>query len=1345
MLKKAFLAAVILCTGAWPLVGQTVSGGPLQLGASPAHRPASFCQAAAAAHPGEQEATLPTGIAPDWWANIQEGIRREAYSLKWSERPRVKEMEPAWQAPNMANRFESYFTEHGAIVAPEGEGAPAWSWGLELIRWGRQGALKEVPPSKPLASGNRVEFNHGAIKEWYVNDERGLEQGFSVEAPPSTSVRKALLIDLALSGTLHPKFSEDGQSVDFWDGGSVAVLRYGSLKVTDGAGRILLSRFEGFAPSVVGRPPSVAGGIRIAIDDTDAVYPITVDPLATSPAWTLTGGDASEYLGVHMAAVGDVNGDGYSDALVQRGQSSIVELYLGSASGLPALPAWSIAGSSLGIAGAGDINGDGYADFLLLGDPIRVFLGGPERPTEVSGPSCPESVCPPTFGNAAAAAGDVNGDGYGDVVVGYDQFGATAPSYDNGFGKAYLYLGSAAGLGLTPVWSVTGEAARDLLGYTVAGAGDVNGDGYADVLVGGEGYVTRYGQARLYLGGPAGLAATAAWTVTAAVIGNGLGTVLSTAGDVNGDGYADFLTATPADNSNTGRVDLYLGGPSGPSTTPARTYLGEAAGDKFGSALATAGDVDGDGYADVAVGAQGNASNTGKVYLYRGGASGLGTSATWTAVGEKATDYFGAVLAGGGDVNGDGISDIMVSAPPFVVDILSPNIHNGKAYLYLGGPAGPASAAGWTGSGETTSNYYGWSVASAGDVNGDGYTDVVVGAFFVNSGTGKAYLYLGGLSGLSMSPAWTAAGEGAGIYFGSSVAGAGDVNGDGYADVVVGAGNYTSGTNYYQGKAYLYLGGASGLSAAALWTATGETAYSYFGGSVAGAGDVNGDGYADVVVGAYGYGSNTGRAYLYFGSQGGLSSSAVWTATGEALGDYFAYCAATAGDVNGDGYSDVVVGAYMNTSQAGKAYVYLGGPGGLAASAAWSKAGAAGVRFGGSVATAGDVNGDGYSDLLIGASYYNSRAGRAYLYLGGASGPATSAAWTADGAASSLFGNAVAPAGDVNGDGYSDVVVGAQGSSTVLGKAYIYLGSAAGLSTTAAWTGSGAATADRFGYAVASADVNGDGYSDILVGAPYNTTSTGKVYAYGGNGGACLPLVPRQLRADGTTPLAPLGLAYTQQARLGALLRSPFGRGLAKVEWQAAPLHGSLYPAINPVQSLSRWYDTRLSGTSRAELADLSETTGPWVWRARVRYNPATTPLMPHGRWFTLDANGLRETDLRSVLTAPPPPLRPSRRAVLALPGGQSGDRLHAQLAGSEPGRPADRVEHPAEQRPLPPAQVELAARRQQRRGHGRWGGQLPVDGSLGRRPCPRHGLVLPGHHLQRQLPGGGTVLRKGF
>jgi hypothetical protein len=267
-------------------------------------------------------------------------------------------------------------------------------------------------------------------------------------------------------------------------------------------------------------------------------------------------------------------------------------------------------------------------------------------------------------------------------------------------------------------------------------------------------------------------------------------------------------------------------------------------------------------------------------------------------------------------------------------------------------------------------------------VNGDGYSDVIIGACNYNTANinaGKAYLYLGSSSGLQPSPSWNSSGDDqAGARFGYSVASAGDVNGDGYSDVIIGACNYNT-ANTNAGKAYLYLGSSSGLQASPSWTSSGDDqASAYFGHSVACAGDVNGDGYSDVIIGACNYNATNGKAYLYLGSSSGLQASPSWTSSGD---DHayanFGWSVASAGDVNGDGYSDVIIGAYQYdtaNSNAGKVYLYLGSSSGLKTSPSWTSSGddQAGARFGHSVAGAGDVNGDGYSDVVIGAERYNT-------------------------------------------------------------------------------------------------------------------------------------------------------------------------------------------------------------------------------------------------------------------------------------------------------------------------------------------------------------------------------------
>src|SRR5262249_27141223 len=195
---------------------------------------------------------------------------------------------------------------------------------------------------------------------------------------------------------------------------------------------------------------------------------------------------------------------------------------------------------------------------------------------------------------------------------------------------------------------------------------------------------------------------------------------------------------------------------------------------------------------------------------------------------------------------------------------------------------------------------FGASVAPAGDVNGDGFDDVLVGAYTFDNGQmdeGRAFLYMGSATGLASTPAWTAESDQAGAWFGRSVATAGDVNGDGFSDVIVGAPLYTNGESS-EGRAFLYLGSAGGLSSTPAWTAEANQAGAQFGFSVATAGDVNGDGRSDVIIGAPHYTNGEtqeGSAFVYEGSASGLNSSPVWTAESNQAFSDFGYSVSTAG------------------------------------------------------------------------------------------------------------------------------------------------------------------------------------------------------------------------------------------------------------------------------------------------------------------------------------------------------------------------------------------------------------------------------------------------------------------
>jgi hypothetical protein len=425
----------------------------------------------------------------------------------------------------------------------------------------------------------------------------------------------------------------------------------------------------------------------------------------------------------------------------------------------------------------------------------------------------------------------------------------------------------------------------------------------------------------------------------------------------------------------------------------------------------------------------------------------------------------------------------------------------------------------WIAESDQAYAYFGYSVSGAGDVNGDGYSDVIVGAWGYDhgqAGEGRAFVYHGSASGLSTSPDWTAESDLSYAYFGNSVSQAGDVNGDGYSDIIVGAPLFYNGQSN-EGGAFVYHGSPSGLSSSPDWTAESDQELAEFGRSVSQAGDVNGDGYSDIIVGApeYDHGEmDEGGAFIYHGSSSGLSISPDWTAESNQEEAFFGVSVSQAGDVNGDGYSDVIVGAWEydhGEMYEGCAFVYYGSSSGLSTSPDWTaESDQAYANFGFSVSQAGDVNGDGYSDVIVGAPWYDNgqeAEGSAFVYHGSSSGLSTSPGWTGESnQIAALFGNSVSHAGDVNGDGYSDVIVGAYGydhGQIGEGGAFVYHGSSSGLSTSPDWTAESDQGEAFFGISVSQAgDVNGDGYSDVIVGAYWfenGQTNEGGAFVYHGS------------------------------------------------------------------------------------------------------------------------------------------------------------------------------------------------------------------------------------------------------
>jgi hypothetical protein len=442
-----------------------------------------------------------------------------------------------------------------------------------------------------------------------------------------------------------------------------------------------------------------------------------------------------------------------------------------------------------------------------------------------------------------------------------------------------------------------------------------------------------------------------------------------------------------------------------------------------------------------------------------------------------------------------------------------------------------------------------------------------------------------------------------------------------------------------EGGVWVWYGGENGLGANgtpanADWYVEGEA--SSAGLDAAGAaGDVNGDGFGDLVIGNGWVGD--GSAHVWYGSESGLGTgesvaNADWTVTGPAdpFGS-FGNEVDGAGDVNGDGFSDIIVAAPFHTTlsdREGAAYVYHGSPAGPSMTPDWTGTDTLlRGRYAASISPAGDVNGDGFSDVLVGQ----------YRFVPGMIGP---------------------------------------------GRAFCYLGSASGLETTADWMveNEPGDDSDHFAEVVAGAgDVNGDGFSDVMVTA-IGAGTGGLIYVYYGNDGGWFnpSRNVQQIRADGTAPIDLLGASDAFDAfnvRMNA--RSALGRADVTLEWEVKRIGESFdgTELQQGVLTLTGIPDEELgSFIQLTELVGGLEAETPYKWRARVKTD---SPFYPHSPWFTPARNGLGEYDLRTaaganaVVEASPAPIAGSLVLGQATPnpfnpqttiGFTLPERAHARL-----------------------------------------------------------------------------------
>jgi FG-GAP repeat/FG-GAP-like repeat len=405
--------------------------------------------------------------------------------------------------------------------------------------------------------------------------------------------------------------------------------------------------------------------------------------------------------------------------------------------------------------------------------------------------------------------------------------------------------------GQTPMYVFDGDSGGDFMGASVAAAGDVNGDGVPDFIMGAPSDSpggVKTGSARV----TSGFDGATLYTFYGAADGDRFGLSVGGAGDVNGDGFDDLIVGSPGSDAaglDAGRAQVY----SGLDGSVLFTFDGAAAGDALGTAVSGAGDVNNDGIADLVVGANGSApagAQSGQVQVF----SGLDGAILHTFDGLAAGDLFGTAVAAAGDIDNDGFDDIVVGA------LLSDagGQDSGSVRVF----SGADGATLYTFVGDAPGDQFGNSVGCAGNVDGDIYPDLLVGirsadSNGVNSGAARVF------AGVDGSVLYTFVGDGPGLTLGRAVSGAGDVNGDGRDDLLVGQ-THSVGGNNTKGSVRVF----SGLDGSDIWTLEWSTPLDSFGRSVACAGDVNLDGYADFIVGDShddANGPNGGSAIVFSG------------------------------------------------------------------------------------------------------------------------------------------------------------------------------------------------------------------------------------------------------------------------------------------------------------------------------------------------------------------------------------------------------------------------------------------------------------------------------------------------